>query len=227
VAVNFFGHAAVARWRAASPAMTLGAMLPDFATMCGGAIAGAGDGLPADVAAEIAGGIALHHATDAAFHRLPAFVALCRGASRRMQERGVGRGPARGAAHVIVELLLDGELTRDADARASYVAALALPNRDRAVAWREPAQALRYRALAARLAEHGVPVAYRDPDRVGARVARILSGYPRLAPQPAEIPAIVAEARVLAPRVADAAPALMDALAARLRASEPDSARHE
>src|SRR5882762_4814840 len=70
--VNYFGHAAVASWSTpAEPGVALGAMLPDFAVMCGGRIVSADE-------AAVADGIALHHDTDAAFHPLPAVTALMR-----------------------------------------------------------------------------------------------------------------------------------------------------
>src|SRR4051794_21846302 len=90
--VNFFGHAAVASWSSSSPGVGLGAMLPDFATMIRTRLAERGE---ASTSAEVAAGIALHHATDAAFHVLPAVTALMRELDDRLLHHGCARGPRR------------------------------------------------------------------------------------------------------------------------------------
>jgi acyl carrier protein phosphodiesterase len=204
--VNFFGHAVVARWRRDEPAFVLGAMLPDFAGMCGGRIAAVED--PA-----VAGGVALHHASDAAFHQLERFRRLCRDAEARLRERGVGRGGARGAAHVAVELLLDGALVADRDAAASYVEAIERAHPDDLgdrIRWRAPATAERFAWLQERLAARGVPVGYRDLEVVTDRIARVLAPRPLLALAAHEVGRLRAELPALEAEVHAAAHELVD-----------------
>src|SRR4051812_25858680 len=93
-------------------------MAPDLLAMCG-ALAGAG------TSPEVAAGQAHHVAVDARFHACPGFVALTAWGARVLVEAGLPRGPARGAAHVGIELLLDGVLASDGPARAAYAGSLA------------------------------------------------------------------------------------------------------
>lgn len=206
--MNFFGHAFIASRRTRSPVLALGAMLPDFASMCGGRIARVVD-------AELAAGVALHHATDATFHRLPAFLDLYRHATERLQQRGVGRGPARGAAHVAVELLLDGELLGDAAACRIYLDALAVRGEE-LVHWEAPEQAVRWQRLRERLRTAGVPAHYGEPDAVAARVAATLRHRPLLRLDDAALARLRAEMGPLQQRVAARTPALMGTLQASL-----------
>lgn len=214
--MNFFGHVAVAAWRSSSPAMALGSMLPDFASMCRGRLVRAVD-------AEVARGIELHHHTDAVFHRLPGFIELYRDTTARLRERGVRRGGARGTAHVAVELLLDGLLVTDESAAAMYLAALELSDRStdgsgdsdagpERVLWAEPDHAMRWDHLRARLRAHGLPVGYRDPDIVAERITMILSRHSMLALSPDEAEMVRAEMSPLRDRVAAAAPAIIAAV---------------
>src|SRR2546428_3982578 len=127
--MDFFGHAAVASWRDGGPAVVLGAMLPDFATMCRARL-----DTPTD--AEIAVGVELHHATDAAFHQLPVVTGLMRELDDRLARGGCARGPRRAVAHIGTELLLDGVLVDDAAYRASYEVGFVYD--PSAVRWRDP-----------------------------------------------------------------------------------------
>jgi hypothetical protein len=170
--VNFFGHAAIASRSTSEPGSLLGAMLPDFATMCRGRLAA-----PEDAA--LAAGIDLHHATDAAFHRLPATLALMRELDERLERAGCARGPRRAASHVGVELLLDGVLVGEPAYRDAYVAALACD--PAGVRWREPGDAERFSMLLARLRTHGVPDDLRRPDAIAMRLQRMLAHRPLLA----------------------------------------------
>jgi len=102
--VNFFGHAAIASWSHTAPGVALGAMVPDFATMCRAKV-------PTSADAAITDGIALHHRTDAAFHHLPVVTGLMRELDDRLARGGCARGPRRAVAHVGMELPHDGELT--------------------------------------------------------------------------------------------------------------------
>lgn len=209
--MNFFGHAAVASWHARpSAALVLGAMLPDFESMSGGRIARALD-------AEVARGIELHHATDAVFHPAPPVRALFGAAEAMLLARGCRRGPMRAAAHVGVELLLDGALLDDARHRDAYLAAMAIAPVP--VLWRDDGDDVRFERLHARIAGHGVPDDLRRPASAAERVIRTLSGRRLLAPSPEERLMIAAVLDELAPRViADVAvvmAAVREGLAAR------------
>jgi hypothetical protein len=207
--VNYFGHAAVASWSAPAEAGTvLGAMLPDFCGMCGARIAAADE-------AAVAGGIALHHATDAAFHRLPAVTGLMRELDEALQRAGCARGPRRAVSHIGVELLLDGVLVDEPDYRAAYLAGLA---HRPALRWREAEGGARFAALLDRLRDRGVPDDLRRPEAVAARVHRVLAHRPLLAPAPGELGAIRDVLAAFQPRIAVAAETIVRALRAALAA---------
>lgn len=206
--MNFFGHAVVASWTDPDDGgLALGAMLPDFQSMCGARVADVDD-------AAIAAGVALHHRTDAAFHRLPGFVALCREIEARLAAADVGRGPRRAVAHVGVELLLDGVLVADAVARATYLGGLA--HSTASLTWRDPGDDARFAALHARLRDHGVPDDLARPDACASRVLRAIAHRPLLRASATEADTIRAELASVAPRVRVAAPAIVSALRAAL-----------
>lgn len=208
--MNFFGHAVAACWDSDDPAFVLGAMLPDFASMCGGKLAAIGDDA-------VAAGVDFHHRCDAVFHRAPAFRELSRWLEQHLRRREVRRGGARGAAHVGIELLLDGALLDDAAATRVYPRALAHARRgDAELHWRSPEHGQRWRQLIDRLAAHGTPTGYRDPAIVGDRVARVLSRRPLLALSATET-VIVSNALAQArPRVCARADELCDYMQAQL-----------
>jgi hypothetical protein len=118
--VNFVGHIVVADRAAggASTAHLLGAAAPDLARMARLPVADDGSD-------DFRSGVAAHHRTDAAFHDLPWFRAQNRALVGALTGRGVRRGPARGAAHVLVELLLDGALLADDRHAATFAPAWA------------------------------------------------------------------------------------------------------
>ena len=224
--MNFFGHAAVASWsltRAGSGsgsigdtgALVLGAMLPDFATMCGARLADAVD--PA-----IARGIALHHRADGVFHVLPVVLGLMRELGARLDAAGCARGPSRAVSHIGTELLLDGVLVADASYRTAYLAGLAAE--PAGVRWREaePASAVapsgdaRFALLLTRLRTHGVPDDLRGIDAICMRLARALSGRPRLAPSAEDLRVIRAALAAQQSRVEVAADAVMRGMRAGL-----------
>ena len=192
--MNFFGHAAVASWAigshrsspeqglaAGDAARVLGAMLPDFATMCGGRLAASTD-------ASIAAGIDLHHHTDGVFHRLAAVTGLMRELGDKLTHGGCARGPTRAVAHIGVELLLDGVLVDEQVYRDAYVEGLA--HDASAVAWREPGDTDRFALLLARLRAHGVPDDLRQPEAIATRLHRMLAHRPLLAPNADDMRAI-------------------------------------
>lgn len=205
--MNYFGHASVASWHGPSPAATLGAMLPDLATMSGARL-----GEPAD--AGLADGIALHHATDAAFHQLPSVLGLMRELDDRLAHAGCARGPRRATAHVGIELLLDGVLVGEASYREAYLDALA--HDVDAVRFRDHDDAPRFHALHARLVTHGVPDDLRQPAAIVHRLHRMLAHRPLLAPDPADLRAIADALAAQAPRVEVATDTVLRALRAAL-----------
>ncbi len=212
--MNYFGHAAVASWSAPSePGVMLGAMLPDFCGMCGARIAAADE-------ATVAGGIALHHATDAAFHRLPAVTGLMRELDEELQRTGCARGPRRAVAHIGVELLLDGVLVDEPGYRAAYLAGLA---HQPALRWRDPEGGPRFAALLDRLRDRGVPDDLRRPEAITARVHRVLAHRPLLAPSPGELGGIRDALAAVQPRIAVAAETIVRALRAALAAADEPS----
>jgi hypothetical protein len=179
--VNFFGHAAVASWHDERAGVALGAMLPDFATMCHARLAPPDDAVLAD-------GIALHHRTDAAFHTLPAVLGLMRELDDILERGGCARGPRRAVAHIGVELLLDGVLVGESAYRAAYTAGL---DADAAgVRWREDDGPARFAILIARLRDRGVPDDLRDPEAIAVRLHRMLAHRPLLAPGDGDMRAI-------------------------------------
>lgn len=205
-AVNFFGHAAVATWRSADPAVGLGAMLPDFETMSGARIAGTDD-------AALADGIALHHTTDKAFHTMPAVTGLMRELDDRLLALGCARGPRRAVAHIGTELLLDGVLIDEPPYRDGYLAALAYEPR---LEWRDPGDAPQFETLLGRLRAHGVPDDLRRPDAIAQRMQRMLAHRPLLAPSATDQAAIRAGLVEHRPRVEVAAETVIRGLRAAL-----------
>jgi acyl carrier protein phosphodiesterase len=201
--VNFFGHAAVASATSSEPGALLGAMLPDFATMCRGRLA-----TPEDEA--VARGIELHHACDSTFHRLPAATALMRELDERLARGGCARGPRRAVAHVGTELLLDGVLVETSRYRDAYTSGLA---HDAAgVRWRDEGDGERFAMLLARLRTYGVPDDLRRPDAIVQRLHRMLAHRPLLAPSPSDLEAIRRGLVEHQPRVVVAADTIMRAL---------------
>jgi acyl carrier protein phosphodiesterase len=208
--MNFFAHLALARRLRRDPAFLLGAMLPDFATMCGarlGEIAHLG----------IAAGVAEHHRTDDAFHGGATFLALCRETASRLEARGLGWGAARAVAHVGTELFLDGELTRDLEAAGDYEASIAQAGSlaPHVVLRGEGAQE-RFWRMHARLASHGTPTRYREPAFVGEVLVHILAERPRLRVETEHLPALRDELTSLSGRVRSAERALVEETLASL-----------
>jgi hypothetical protein len=167
----------VASWEVKNPGFVLGAMLPDFATMSRSRVVEVDH-------RELGAGVALHHSTDRVFHGTSHFAGLCREAVATLLARGLGRGRAHAVGHVGVELLLDGWLVRQPEAREAYTTALHC-GRDRhlgrRIRWLDEEGRARWRTLRARLESHGPPDEYRDPTTVASRVERILRSRRRLA----------------------------------------------
>lgn len=193
--VNYFGHAAVASWRSSAPGVLLGSMIPDFSTMSGARVASTED-------ADVAAGIDLHHATDAAFHVLPVVTGLMRELDDALARRNCARGPRRAVAHIGIELMLDGVLLDELGYREAYERGLA---HETAIEWREPGDDARFAALIARLRAYGIPDDLKQPESITFRLSRMLAHRPLLAPSQDDLRAIGAGLIELQPRVAVAA----------------------
>lgn len=203
--MNFFGHATVALWDGDASAFVFGAMLPDFAGMVGARI----DGESAHV--DLQRGISLHHRTDDAFHGAPLFVEQCAAAMTALTDAGLSRGSARAVGHVGTELLLDGWLASNDNARLAYRDALqAGPHLIDQVAYREADARARFAYLLSRLANAPIPERYADADFVTERLAFILASRPRLALQARDIDVVRDYLSRAQQRVVEVAPALID-----------------
>jgi hypothetical protein len=173
--VNFFGHAAAARQVDDAPAFLLGAMAPDLLPLCG-AVA------ERETSPKVAAGGAHHLAVDARFHANPAFTTMQIWASGAMVRAGLPRGAARGAAHVGIELFLDGALAGETRAREAYARSIAhADTTGTPFVWRDEQSSARWHALVQRLRGGGIPDLYRDPDFVADRLIGALARRPRLA----------------------------------------------
>jgi acyl carrier protein phosphodiesterase len=213
--MNYFGHAVVARLLGSATAgRALGAMLPDFASMCGGRL----ELTEPSTDPEVAAGIALHHRTDAVFHHLPPVLALMRELEEKLRAAGCSRGPTRAVSHLGVELLLDGVLVDVEDDRQLYLDAIAHPGEG--TRWREPEHAERFAALKARLESYGVPDDLRRASSVTERLLRVIGRRPLLAPQGRDAAIIAAEIAAYQPRVEVAAETVMRGVMAGMSSSE-------
>jgi hypothetical protein len=181
--MNFIGHLHVARWHSDEPRFWLGAMLPDFASMAGVRLsprdARGSPPLQSIDDEQVARGVQLHHRTDDVFHGAPLFSAWVAETMATLSARGVARGPARAVGHIGVEMLIDGELLRQAELGSAYLSALAaFAGLDQATGG-TGTDALA--ALVSRLTRYGIPYDYERPEAVTARVSSVLARRPRLA----------------------------------------------
>ncbi len=209
--MNFFSHAAIARSYSDEPLFVFGSMLPDFVSMV--------RARPPLVRGDtLEAGVRFHHATDAAFHELPAFRELCAWSLAELAARDVPRGPARGLAHVGVELLLDAYLSRNEAARGAYVAALAAGSEAGArgsVEFRTDAEAARFSELAGVLLARGVSADV-SAALVLSRLRSTLARRPRLAIPPSAEPRILEWVEMASARVVASAEPLLAELHAEL-----------
>ena len=173
--MNFFGHAAAACRVDEDPSFILGAMAPDLLPLCGAVASG-------ETSPRVAAGQAHHFSVDLVFHDNPAFTTLVSWAGQSLRQVGLHRGAARGAAHVGIELFLDGVLAAETAARAAYTRSLAAAETTcTPFIWREELSRSRWQTLVTRLRTGPVPDAYRDPDFVADRLLGALARRPRLA----------------------------------------------
>ena len=183
--VNFFGHAYTAMWFDTSPRWVLGAMLPDFASMSGTRLLGAGDD-------RVAGGIEHHHMTDAVFHRCEIFLDQEHDGTKRLQEVGLWRGSAMAVAHVGTELILDGLLLDEPGLRETAIDAMTVATDPALQLEWSAGGAEKFARLCARLEQvEDLGVEYRDSARLAKRLYLILRRRPRLAFEEHAIDAII------------------------------------
>jgi hypothetical protein len=187
-------------------------MLPDFASMSRARLARVEH-------PEVALGVHLHRATDAVFHDCPAFRDLLLGGIERLRAAGLGRGPARGAAHLAIELLLDGALVSDPEIGRLYLAGVGASARndvERGIGWSDAGGAGRWRLLRRRLLDRGVPHVYADGSWVAETTVRVLAARPRLALAARDEPAVAAWVTSTQPEVIAAVPDLLSQVRAGL-----------
>ena len=183
-------------------------MLPDFATMIGAQ-------LPAQSDPALAAGVHFHHESDRAFHGLAEFRQAESWTLQHMLRSGLRRGPARGVAHVGVELCLDGAVVGDRKADGLYLQAIELARKSPPQLADEAASS-RFCELAERLCDVGLPIAYRQAEVVGSRLVRILKPRPLLRLAADEEPLLMAAVLPMHERVGAEATSIMAALARAL-----------
>lgn len=210
--MNFFGHAVVAVAHERSARFVLGAMLPDFATMLRVRVPDAND-------TELAAGVALHHATDDAFHGAHAFHRIAADSFAALQQNGIDRGAARAIAHIGVEILLDRALALadDGTAARAYEAAIADEPGFALAAWASADDADRALALHRALVRHGAAAHRQDDAAIAERLRRILAPRPRLAFPEAQLGIVIAWANATSPAITAIAPALLAEVTAATR----------
>ncbi len=208
--MNYFAHACLALRRRDDPRFALGAMLPDWTAWLEAGLTSVSD-------PSVAAGVRFHHQSDSAFHGAPRFASLVREATARLRAAGLDRGPARGAAHVGVELLLDGALLAEPDACAGYLAAIeAARAAADTLAWSRPEGDPRFAQLCTRLEQQGLPRAYGDPEQVALRTARTLARRPRLRVPLSSLPALARWTRETQPALRREAPHILTETERRL-----------
>jgi hypothetical protein len=186
--VNFGAHIVVADRVGAAPLI---AAAPDLASMARLALAPGVDA-------------GHHHRADAAFHDLVWFRRRTTDLSAELQSQGVRRGPARGAAHVAVELLLDGAVLADEESAATFDAAWAALGEadDEVASLVAEADRPAWHDFLERVTTHLDPYAYAEPAYAAGRTAGTLSRRPRLALDDAEAAVLAGVVHPIAPEEA-------------------------
>jgi hypothetical protein len=118
--VNFVAHAVIAEALGCNPLEAFGSMVPDLANMING-MTGTRS-VPDLPASELQFGSSVHVVTDEAFHHHPTFVTLTRVAASAMDGR---RHVNTAAAHVGIELMIDGMLLSQSRAEPYSLALVA------------------------------------------------------------------------------------------------------
>src|SRR5262249_3978310 len=151
--------------------------------------------------------VSLHAAPDLLFHAAPVFLALTRRVRERLVRGGIGRGGARAAAHVAIELLIDGTLVTDP--RVCHLYEQALRDADLCVACAGPGDSARLAEFLGRARRAGIPYPYADPHAVAGRVGRALAARPLLALDEGHTPVLASVLAEIAADVREQAPDLL------------------
>lgn len=171
---------------------------------------------PRAVESWLARGIALHHATDAAFHTAPAFLAMQERARLALTELGLERGPARAIAHIGAEILLDESLGQDPAVERAYLDALQASGTELTEVDTQ-IDTPRIQRLARDLAARGV-LRNPEPALVARRLRRALETHPRLSFGDQEEPRVQAWVARARPQIAAEADEVVRQLRSRLAA---------
>ena len=207
--MNFLAHLEVARRRlgGSDPAALLGAMLPDLISVPSMRV-GPLERWPLGTAE----GIRCHRRADEAVHADRRFVDGITAMRHDLVAAGFSRGPARAAAHVSWELLLDGTLLGVPATREAYLAAVAAPSSG----WVPDAdvdEVDRWQDVVGRYRERGLPDGI-DTPATAVRVVDLLARRPRLAVDRSLTTALTTVLEEHRPGVVAAADAVIDATAA-------------
>ena len=120
---------------------------------------------------------------------------------------------ARAAAHIGVELLIDGVRVDNEDYRDSYILGLEY---EAPITWRDEGDDLRFDALMSRMRAHGVPLDLKRPESITHRLSRMLGHRPLLAPSSSDLSTITISLLEHKPRVEVAVDTVLRALRAAL-----------
>jgi hypothetical protein len=150
----------------------------------------------------VAAGVESHHRADAAFHDSAMFKAWMRTvvAAMSAQDRG-----ARAAAHVAVELAIDGHLLAT-DATNPY---------DDALTWAAGALDGSWSVLVERMRAGDVVDAYRTADGIASRVVGVMRRRPRLAPITPAVPDLARGVVVVLPAIVEGLDELLEEVSRR------------
>ena len=198
-----------------TPEFLVGTALPDLAAMARTRL-GAADGALGD-------GIAIHHATDQAFHRDAWFLDFERELRALLREDGLPDGAARACAHVGPELLLDGALLDDpavANGVRTVFGEIAAPDDD-TVDLAPDGQQDQWRAHLVGVATRLDPFTYRDAAVVAQRLHTITSRRPRLAFDADLVGAIRARMVSVQPRIVSSATDVLDRVVGAVAGTRP------
>ena len=176
--VNYFAHAWIASRVRPEARFIWGAILPDLAGFLR-------IRLPDQPDPEVAEGMALHHACDAIFHALPGFRERKLAGIRTLRALGLGRGPARAASHVGIEIVLDAALAAACPRTLEHFAD-ALGASERLVC-STPEDFRAIQQMAQRLSEFEPAADLGAADQVAESVRRTLEHRPALALQPGDL----------------------------------------
>ncbi len=215
--MNLGAHVTVAAALGGDPWVHLGSALPDIATIGGFRM------LPGSGSGKVGDGIALHHATDEAFHSHAWFLSRQKQVFDQLTASGVRRGAARASAHVGVELLLDGELFggHHSAVRAEAVnAAFVLAGTDSGLGDLVPEQMRSDWLVHLGLLHRWRPPTYfADPAAVAVQMKQILESRPRLAMTHEEVPKVEEALRAVQPSIIASAETFLGELTDSLQRS--------